>query len=65
MPKRELLCGSRVFEERGVLKITLPENLVEILGLKDGDWIMWKDCYVSSKRKIIIKVELSRGEGNE
>jgi len=60
MPKRQLLCGSRVFEERGVLKITLPENLIENLGLRDGDWIMWRSYHVSSKGYIILKVELSR-----
>jgi len=65
MPKRELLCGSRIFEERGALKITLPENLVESLELKSGDWIIWRNYCVSSKGKTIIKGELSRGEDNE
>jgi len=60
MPKRELLCGSRVFEERGALKVILPNNLIERLKLKEDDWIIWREFHVSEKGNVIIKAELFR-----
>jgi len=60
MPKSELLCGSRVFEERGALKVILPDNLIESLKLKEDDWIMWREFYVSRKGGIVLKAEVIR-----
>jgi len=56
-------CGSRISEDevlQGHFRVILPENLVEKLGLKDGDWLIWKDYYTDSKGNIIIRAELSR-----
>ena len=64
MPRRGL-CGSRVFEERGALKVILPNNLIDDLKLKDGDWLIWKSYHVSSKGYVVLRVELRRGREHE
>jgi len=60
MPGRKLLCGSRVFKESGALKVVLPDNLIESLKLKENDWIMWREFYVSRKGDIVLKAEVIR-----
>ena len=54
-------CGSYVFkDERGLMVISLPPNLIEKLGIREGDGFIWKDYYKNSKGETIIRVELSR-----
>ena len=56
-------CGSRISEDerfQGFLRVILPENLVEKLGLKDGDWLIWLDYYPDSNGETIIRAKLSR-----
>jgi len=39
-------CGSYVFrDDRGLMVISLPPNLIEKLGIKKGDGFIWKDYY--------------------
>ena len=60
-PKDFFECGSYVFkDERGLMVISLPPNLIEKLGIKEGDGFIWKDYYKNSKGETILRVELSR-----
>ena len=53
-------CGSYVFkDERGLMVISLPPNLIEKLGIKEGDGFIWKDYSKNSKGETIIRAELS------
>ena len=50
-------CGSYVFkDERGLMVISLPPNLIEKLGIKEGDGFIWKDHYKNSKGETIVGV---------
>ena len=54
-------CCSYVFkDERGLMVISLPPNLIEKLGIRKGDGFIWKDYYPDSEGNTIIRVELSR-----
>ena len=54
-------CCSYVFkDDRGLTLISLPPNLIEKLGIKEGDGFIWLDYYPDSNSETIIRAKLSR-----
>ena len=55
-------CGSTVIRDprSGLLKVSLPENLLEKMGIKEGDSLWWKDYYRSPSGETVIRIVLRR-----
>ena len=54
-------CASYVFrDDRGLMLISLPPNLIEKLQIKEKDAFIWEDYYMNSEGDIIVRFKLSR-----
>ena len=55
-------CGSTVIRDprSGFLRVSLPENLLERLGIKEGDLLWWRDYYRSPSGETVIRLILHR-----
>ena len=46
-------------DDHGLFLLSIPGNVIEKLGVRDGDAFIWRDYY-RNRKKTIIRVELSR-----
>jgi len=54
-------CVLRVYRgERSLLMITIPENVIERLRVKEDDWLFWEDYTTTRGGGPVIRLRLSR-----